>query len=894
MLLKAVEVRCFRTIQSVRVTFASGLNVIHGDNDVGKTTLMAAIRACLTERAVCTGKRLAAMRPRTGGEPKVEVSFLKDGVLYSVAKQFGPRGTAHLNVRPQEGVASDYRGEDAEHELRLALGLTEEASRRSPDLGILPLLWVEQGTSRDLPAPQGTGANALAERLQGLSGEAIGGEGSEALFRAIDGQFEQTYSSRGARAGSALQSANDTVAGAELECATLERRRTELERSVASFEDKSLRLQSVRAKKPTLLSAYLEAKALESSVREGQVALAGAQTDVKGADGEAKAAAEQVTRRATERAALEDALARASLLRDAESAAQKRLEEAAQPRAEVEARAEAATAAEGVARAEVAIAQQAVTRIEQAQQLATIEKRLADCRAQELVRDAAQKAARAESIDARELRSLEQLASDSDLAQAALGSSSTRIVLRSAQCADVALGGEITRIEPGQNLERIVSSSTTVAFAGLELEVCPGGEDLPRLRSQAKAAQQAFHAALGRLAASDLFEARVRAATRDGALRNAEVASAHLASLAPEGMAALEAQQAELRLSAGTGGEDVSLQALLAARKRFDASFPALDAAAQTAKDARAALTQVEAHLARATSDVRLAHQTLTAAVGTLERFQAALEASMVAFGSDDDLARRHAEAMSVLSTCQTKRDALRSRLPATSHSEATDRLERAKRALDDASEEEQRLGTDCHRLEVDLQAPDLMGFDDRMAEAAAQRERAIAEQLRAREHGEALTLLRTMLHNEREDARKRFLAPLSREIQPLLELLFPRSGITLDASFAVTQIERTFDGTHDVDDLGGGSQEQLSIVTRLAMARVLGNGGPMPVMLDDAIVYSSEPRFARMVDVLRMAARDLQVLIFTCHWDKYRALGAENVVDLAEAKALGGVARAA
>jgi uncharacterized protein YhaN len=58
--------------------------------------------------------------------------------------------------------------------------------------------------------------------------------------------------------------------------------------------------------------------------------------------------------------------------------------------------------------------------------------------------------------------------------------------------------------------------------------------------------------------------------------------------------------------------------------------------------------------------------------------------------------------------------------------------------------------------------------------------------------------------------------------------------------------------------------------------------------MLDDAIVFTSDVRFARMGDVLVSAAAGLQLLVFTCHWDRYRGLGPDNVVDLEEARAQG------
>ena len=38
-----------------------------------------------------------------------------------------------------------------------------------------------------------------------------------------------------------------------------------------------------------------------------------------------------------------------------------------------------------------------------------------------------------------------------------------------------------------------------------------------------------------------------------------------------------------------------------------------------------------------------------------------------------------------------------------------------------------------------------------------------------------------------------------------------------------------------DFDDLSGGAREQVSILVRLALAEVLGEDEPLPVVLDDA-----------------------------------------------------------
>src|SRR5262249_14141070 len=160
---------------------------------------------------------------------------------------------------------------------------------------------------------------------------------------------------------------------------------------------------------------------------------------------------------------------------------------------------------------------------------------------------------------------------------------------------------------------------------------------------------------------------------------------------------------------------------------------------------------------------------------------------------------------------------------------EVEDRLRRVRGALQSARAEEARLLKDSYRLEADLQATDVVGLDDRLAAARARLAEAEAEHHRATERAEALRLLHEMLNEQRAAARKRFLSPLIREIQPLLHVLYPGSRLELDEHFGVARLERIADGSHDFEDLGGGSQEQLAVLVRLAMARVLGSGGPLP-----------------------------------------------------------------
>ncbi len=71
------------------------------------------------------------------------------------------------------------------------------------------------------------------------------------------------------------------------------------------------------------------------------------------------------------------------------------------------------------------------------------------------------------------------------------------------------------------------------------------------------------------------------------------------------------------------------------------------------------------------------------------------------------------------------------------------------------------------------------------------------------------------------------------------------------------------------------GTQEQIAVLVRLAFAELLvEQGHPATVVLDDALVFSDDRRIARMFDILTMAARNVQIIIFTCREQLFEDLG--------------------
>lgn len=120
-------------------------------------------------------------------------------------------------------------------------------------------------------------------------------------------------------------------------------------------------------------------------------------------------------------------------------------------------------------------------------------------------------------------------------------------------------------------------------------------------------------------------------------------------------------------------------------------------------------------------------------------------------------------------------------------------------------------------------------------------------------------------------------------ELRPLLGLLFDDISIVFDENTLLPQTVRRNGQDEDVDRLSGGMREQLSVLTRLAFARLLARDGrPTPVILDDALVYSDDDRIERMFDALHRQSHDQQILVFSCRQRAFAKLGG-NILQMSD-----------
>jgi DNA repair exonuclease SbcCD ATPase subunit len=133
----------------------------------------------------------------------------------------------------------------------------------------------------------------------------------------------------------------------------------------------------------------------------------------------------------------------------------------------------------------------------------------------------------------------------------------------------------------------------------------------------------------------------------------------------------------------------------------------------------------------------------------------------------------------------------------------------------------------------------------------------------------------------ERDKARRAYVAPLKDRIEKLGRLVFdPSLQVTIDDDLKITG--RTVSGvTVPFDSLSGGTKEQLSLMYRLSCSMIVAQDGGTPVLLDDALGYTDPERLKLMGAVLAVAAKECQIVIFTCVPERYAFIGEAAVVSM-------------
>ncbi|NLE37276.1 MAG: AAA family ATPase [Pirellulaceae bacterium] len=874
------------------------INVIHGPNGAGKSTLMGAMIRGLMDNHALGGKAADALRSWGRNlTPKIVLELEHDGHRLRLAKQFLDKASSELSrwegdqwMRLAEGRAADQRARAMLDGSLPSRGLTSEEH-----WGLAQVLWASQGKLKLADLADGV-AGAIRESL----GAQIADPRTDAIEKLVGQQYDKVFTETGRLKGGHKNPPRIVQLEEELRHAKL--RRDELVAKCDQFEELSRQIQDFARRRDELADAERQLAAevaqLETSAesydrlkheqarqskeleaadaRYGQLKSHLAAIDA--AREEQRKLADDIAGLDAKRPGLDERLTRCLA---EESETTKLLEELASRRERIKMACDAADRASRYVEAKKRLAEQDRVVAEAAELHASIERLVLKREAivaPDTARLRAIKTAVARRDGARvELRAAmigvtiePESAFEIDVEQAA--EPGTR---RAAPGEPVTLAGSpavVFRI-PGVGRFRATGPTGSVeevrrqldaAEAELAALVAGFGSDAPAalesLHDEAAALDQQvstirarLHGLLGQDSPDVLRARRGETAALVGQIEDAFPDW----TATPPDAEALGAAARELQLQFDVDNELIDRRHREAHRARLAAESERNQAESRAA-DRRASLEKVVKQL---DSLIQLNNTGPTEADQRTELEQRAMAVHAARGQLRETSARLDAFA-----------DDPNEKLRKTDEQLAQVRVAARQRQLD----QNQLIGQ-LTVLQNDGPASALNEADERIARL---REEIAAERLA----NDATRLLFVTLRECRNEAVGAVIGPVQRRATDLLERIAGgRLGsVECDESFLPKKISPDrLPEPVEINETSGGEQEQIHLAVRLALAEVLLGGQRQTVVLDDILTATDDNRLRRVLAILDETAERCQLLIFTCHPERYRGLTDATFFDL-------------
>ncbi|MCA3575322.1 MAG: hypothetical protein IOC86_15500 [Aestuariivirga sp.] len=429
------------------------------------------------------------------------------------------------------------------------------------------------------------------------------------------------------------------------------------------------------------------------------------------------------------------------------------------------------------------------------------------------------------------------------------------------------------------NLSRPVTEPITISVgADVAITISPPPDALDAASgklAKARAVLAALFARHGAATAAELRQRRSERVALENATRDLRAERAALAVKDWAEIGQLEAAIASIGAAADGAAmpspEDIAAerQSLAERASALRAERSSLDAQANAHREALTRLVGLRGSL---TGQIQAMHGQLETALAQLP------DATR-----EETIARTEAELAQRRQAHQTKAAALegeRARAPSFDETERRrSRVARLKSALEGQAQKADELRQAISRLEGEIEIAGGHGLGERAATLKLQQEMATAEAARLEQRAEVLKHLRDTVEGCYARRREELNAPLLRHLKPFLNDVFPQAEVLLGEDFMISEINRSGPAAELFGSLSLGTQEQIAVLVRLAMGAMISERSEdIPVILDDALVFSDDERIEQMFDAINRAGRNQQVIVLTCRARSFASLGGRRL----------------
>jgi DNA repair exonuclease SbcCD ATPase subunit len=898
MIVRSIRVegwRCFA--DSIEVgEFGHGLNVVHGPNGIGKSTLFMALVRGVFDGHKVAGEAMKSLRPwgRDLG-PTVTLELSCGNNSYRLRKQFLTSPKAELfrqengkYVRLAEGVAADERA----RELLCGDSPGRGASDRR-HWGLAQVLWAPQGE-----LTLGQLSSVTKQTIQQALGAQVTGEETTAVEQKVSEHFARYFTPTGKlRTGgdaSPLPALTEQLSQAK-------ERRDRLRVKLAAFDDavhsiESFRLVTSQSRQKLV---GLEAQLVKAQQRADEyiAILAEKQQQTHEATATKARFDELNARLETIRSAIDDASKLEATIASLQDQAAAVAREVQLQTVEAD-RAHAAVEKVRLERDSVRLAARrasdAARFVDVARQLAALNERLEQIGQAQAKLDALrQRRAAVVAPDAKTLTLMLRAIKERDDARVKLDASLITVTwqsegswpletLRADQARNELIDGDAElqlrgspevafRIPgvgtfrasgPAGSVDTLRSAWEDSAAKADKLLSAHGGQSVEQLQQNSALASELDQQA-------EKLQARVDAVLNRRTFDELRLEQAQLQAQRSE----LVGQFPEWEMTAPNA------PALRSEAERIDHEFvQRIDAAENDRKQAVAAVGSAAEKVARHEENLKNARQQLQAAKqrlaiarddgrsdeqrrDLLDDFAIQWRAAKVLLGQiDEKLNQLGSDPRDEVKVLQRQLQGLRTETAAT-----TDKMQFEQGKL-------QSIVAEAPYSALAMEEEAIADLEQRISR----------EQLQA----DAIKLLHDTLCRRKRELIESLVGPVrQRAMQTLARITGSRfERLEISDSFDLSGIvPRTSAEAISLDQLSGGEREQAYFAVRMALADIAMQGERQLVVLDDVFTFTDTARLARIVQVLEEAAERFQIVMLTCHPERYRGLPGAKFFDLEE-----------
>ena len=862
---------------------SDGLNVVIGPNELGKSTMLDALRAVLFERYSSRARPIIDLQnDRSNAAPVVELAFEVDGAEYILTKRFVKN--AYAQLRCPDGTLLE--ADAAEEKLRNLLGFTEAGNRgaTSETLGMWGVLWVQQGQSFGRPKLPDSALASLSAGLESEVGAVLGGRRGREIPQIIEQQLGELITEARQQPRGRYKAALDRIedqARRLSEKQQLQREMAETLEQLATAETRVERLDDDNQDRDDQCELE-KARVRLNDVMRSEAELEAAQSELQNRQGQLNHARRAQSERADHRSELADAQEqlrqkrkRFEELRQQEHESSAPLEELRQAVDRAETAVEAAEESEARCRLSLDL-------ISRSTELSDLVRRQNDVAAVQQRLDKTQRKADQIQVTNDSLQRIREAAQAVDQAKARLSVATTRIEfdIPGDRLSGIEVDGSQLN-DPPRIIEAVERIVITIPERG-RIAVDPAIADRDQLLHAERDAQAKLRATLEEAGAQSLAEAEILRDQRRDHEADANAAKAELERLLPSGGAStLQNRIEELRQSLSSMPSEWQTSEL-PERDHAETELRNAQSDLQKAREglriARAAVEERGSAIAALSNEVLMAQSSVDFQTDLVKRRQEKLESDAMVAPDDQIAAAMNAAAQAVCEQQKlvSKRE---SDWSAGARPQLEARIDRLEKAIFQRANSRSEIKADIARLRERVEIHDSAGIDEDIERTQHALDQMKRQRDRFEHEIEVLKLLGTTLRAAESEAKERYLAPVLNRARPYLQMLFANAEITMDEDLKILGMSRGPGYEERFDRLSMGTQEQIAVLVRLAFAEMLvDQGAPAAVILDDALVFSDDHRMMLMFDILSHAAQRLQIVVFTCREQLFEELGAHKV----------------